>query len=69
MTAADFNRRYPKGCTITWTPRSGMSKAVTGRTTTQAYTLSTGKALVHVDGVKHGVPLVEIKVNEVEAVP
>lgn len=67
MTAADFNRRYPKGATITWTPRGSGAKAVTARTTTAAYTLSSGKALVKIEGVKHGVPLSEITVEPMVA--
>jgi len=61
MTAAEWNRRYPPGTRVRYYPQPGHPAYMETTTRGAAWTLSTGRALVALQGVRRAVPLAQVQ--------
>ena len=68
MTAAEWNRKNPPGTPVRYTPQPGQPAYLDTTTAAAAYSLSTGKAVVRLAGIRGPVPLAQVQAVEAPAV-
>jgi hypothetical protein len=61
MTAAEWNRRHPPGTRVRYYPQPGQPAYMETTTRGAAWTLSSGRALVALHGVRRAVPLAQVQ--------
>lgn len=57
MTADEFNKRYPIGTPVIYTPIIGGTETAATRTRSEAWSLGSGHTVVKVDGYIGGVAI------------